>query len=602
MGFTLRFAELLLCDYCPKAFHIDCHKPRLYDIPDGKWRCCECKAHMNKKRQRCGKCKDCLHPHCGECKSCKSLKKFGGDGKHGGSCRLRKCKFMRFADPPGPGWTPKRVKEYGQYVVHWISPKRQIEFRAHYAACEFERLRWEYDSDEFKAWEEFRKQCVGKRTLVVGAHQYDAHPKMGCVGPEWKSKRVTEYGQKVIHWISPTRKIEFRSLGMACKFDRLRSEFGSDEFKAWQQYRKYCADEGKKTRVVSPQDYDANPHRINIPRASQVSHGNAIASKTRNNNKSVGQQCQERRAHSSAKKCAIKKCTAKVPSAGRNATPNPANSPPGPGWEAKCVPYGQQVYTHWISPARRIEFRRRNPACNFEQLRREFGSDEMMAWKVFRQRYYSKGGKPAFVVSPQNYDALSKQRITEKKQLVPSVATDPTSVAHHEPDVQNYCDFDVGGGKDGIAHITLHCYLVLLTVWPIPGTCMESATFNSSLHSMVTVGNGGQHEEPRRSKCKRSSSKEILPRKRLRASATSRSRVALNSRGPFSTQRRGRGIPNLGSKIFGGQSSGNCATIAEQGQLAYAIDNVVIADHHDAEKEACESDELCYICDDGGGR
>jgi hypothetical protein len=56
------------------------------------------------------------------------------------------------------------------------------------------------------------------------------------------------------------------------------------------------------------------------------------------------------------------------------------------------------------------------------------------------------------------------------------------------------------------------------------------------------------------------------------------------------------------SKLFGGQSSGNCATIAEQGRLAYAIDNVVIADHHDAENEACESDELCYICDDGGGR
>ena len=453
---------------------------------------------MYKKRQRCGECQSCLHPHCGECKSCKSLKQFGGDNKHGGSCKLRKCKFMRFAAPeimpkradttfvegrthttlkhkisrgtmisssiggtakspllernpsspkshPGPGWTPKRVYEYGQYVFHWMSPIRRIEFTAHSAACKFESLRLKFESDEVKAWEEYRKQCVGKRTRVVGPHQYDAHP--GCVGPEWKSKRVYEYGQHFFHWISPKRQIEFRSLSAACEFDRLRSEFGSDEFKAMKEYRKLCANEGKSTRVVSPDDYDANPQRINMPSVRRGRHINVIKSRTRNSKKSDDQQCQEKRTRSSAKKCAIKKRTAKVLSAGRNATPYPANNSPGPGWEAKWVSRGQQVYTHWISPVRRIEFRRRNPACDFERLRIKFGSDEVMAWKVFRQRYYTKKGA-SFVVSPQKYDAPSKRRATKKKQR------DPAFVAHNKSDLQNYCDFDVCDGKDDIAHIT----------------------------------------------------------------------------------------------------------------------------------------------------
>ena len=120
---------------------------------------------------------------------------------------------------------------------------------------------------------------------------------------------------------------------------------------------------------------------------------------------------------------------------------------------------------------------------------------------------------------------------------------------------------------------------------------------------MVSVENGGQHEEPRLSKRKRPSANEIMPRKRLRASATSKRRVLTNSGGPFSTKRRERGPSTSSSKVPVAQSGGNYETIAEQGRHANAKDNdVFIADHHDAEKEACEGDESCYICDDGGGR
>lgn len=40
----LTSADLVLCDYCEKAFHMKCHIPRLDKTPAGKWKCCECIA------------------------------------------------------------------------------------------------------------------------------------------------------------------------------------------------------------------------------------------------------------------------------------------------------------------------------------------------------------------------------------------------------------------------------------------------------------------------------------------------------------------------------------------------------------------------------
>ena len=87
--------ELILCDYCPKAFHLECHIPRLYVVPDGKWRCCECSATTRRKKQRCGECEDCLKPDCGECTPCLNKECFGGDGSYGKACKYRQCKYMR---------------------------------------------------------------------------------------------------------------------------------------------------------------------------------------------------------------------------------------------------------------------------------------------------------------------------------------------------------------------------------------------------------------------------------------------------------------------------------------------------------------------------
>ena len=92
-------ADLILCDYCTKAFHLECHIPRLDQIPKGTWRCCECSATLYKKRQHCGECKDCLRPDCGKCTACQRKKKFGGDSKHLKPCKERNCRNMRFVPP-----------------------------------------------------------------------------------------------------------------------------------------------------------------------------------------------------------------------------------------------------------------------------------------------------------------------------------------------------------------------------------------------------------------------------------------------------------------------------------------------------------------------
>ena len=77
----------------------------------------------------------------------------------------------------------------------------------------------------------------------------------------------------------------------------------------------------------------------------------------------------------------------------------PRKSPPGPDWTSKCVNNAGKSRFHWVSPTRRIEFKRLTAACQFEKLREMHVHDEVKAWKEYR----SNGGK-TFVVAPHQYD------------------------------------------------------------------------------------------------------------------------------------------------------------------------------------------------------
>jgi hypothetical protein len=79
---------------------MDCHIPKLREIPQGKWMCCECSAIMFKTKRRCGECNACLRrDDCGECATCKTKKRFGGSVIQGKQCELKRCKNKRYAAP-----------------------------------------------------------------------------------------------------------------------------------------------------------------------------------------------------------------------------------------------------------------------------------------------------------------------------------------------------------------------------------------------------------------------------------------------------------------------------------------------------------------------
>merc|ERR1711966_197591 len=51
--------DLVYCDFCSKAYHMQCHIPPLPFLPDEGllWKCCECSAVERTKKSRCGECK-----------------------------------------------------------------------------------------------------------------------------------------------------------------------------------------------------------------------------------------------------------------------------------------------------------------------------------------------------------------------------------------------------------------------------------------------------------------------------------------------------------------------------------------------------------------
>ena len=264
-------------------------------------------------------------------------------------------------------------------------------------------------------------------------------------------------------------------------------------------------------------------------------------------------------------------------------------SHPGPGWKPKKVKETNQFVTHWISPTRQIVFRRRRAACNFESLRREFGTDEVEAWEVFRKQYYSKAkGHPAFVVSPQDYDAPSnnasvhQSNVQEDGQRDPSVGED--FAAHRDTDVENGSTrsaHDNGGGKHHINHIS---------------TSIRHHRFLTHLPINCTEKSSGRHTELRRDKSIRRASKKITSSKSLRPSTTSEIEEAVVSN---STRERGTSSPR--TKKRNAQSNGDNSRTTKHGALS-RVAGIVDTTNHDAEAESLENDELCYICDDGGGK
>jgi hypothetical protein len=91
--------DLICCDYCEKAYHLECHIPPLTEVPNGLWKCQECAAVEYTRMMKCGECRACLREDCGKCSNCLDKPKFGGPNKLKQVCLKKKCPYLRFAPP-----------------------------------------------------------------------------------------------------------------------------------------------------------------------------------------------------------------------------------------------------------------------------------------------------------------------------------------------------------------------------------------------------------------------------------------------------------------------------------------------------------------------
>ncbi|XP_050735075.1 chromodomain-helicase-DNA-binding protein Mi-2 homolog isoform X6 [Eriocheir sinensis] len=147
--------EIILCDTCPKAYHLVCLEPELEEAPEGKWSCPTCEAEGVKEEDE----------HLEYCKVCKvSSEKDGGELLCCDSCvnayhtyclspplfevpdgewtcqrcaceplpgRVQKILFWRFVDPPKPPENWKEIvgetkvekyqfKQLREFLVKWV--------------------------------------------------------------------------------------------------------------------------------------------------------------------------------------------------------------------------------------------------------------------------------------------------------------------------------------------------------------------------------------------------------------------------------------------------------------------------------------------------
>lgn len=94
---------------------------------------------------------------------------------------------------------------------------------------------------------------------------------------------------------------------------------------------------------------------------------------------------------------------------------SPKMAPPGPGW---TFAFRQDELTqrrcHWISPTLKLEFTRWPPACIFEELRKEFGFDEVVALEKYRER--NKGTNPRIIGQRSDERSISSSPNAKKRR------------------------------------------------------------------------------------------------------------------------------------------------------------------------------------------
>ncbi|XP_076062589.1 chromodomain-helicase-DNA-binding protein Mi-2 homolog isoform X3 [Oratosquilla oratoria] len=150
--------EIILCDTCPKAYHLVCLEPELEEAPEGKWSCPTCETEGVKEDEHMEYCKVCKEES-GEllcCDSCINAYhlyclnpplfeepdgdwtcyRCGCDPLPG---RVQKILFWRFVDPPK---APENWKEIVGDKVEKYNLKSLREFLVKWADMSYWHCSW----------------------------------------------------------------------------------------------------------------------------------------------------------------------------------------------------------------------------------------------------------------------------------------------------------------------------------------------------------------------------------------------------------------------------------------------------------------------------
>lgn len=147
--------EIILCDTCPRAYHLVCLEPELEEAPEGKWSCPRCEGEGIKEQEEdehmefcrvckdggellcCDQCPSAYHPHCLN----PPLKTIPDGDWHCPRCslepligRVQKILTWKWTDPPAdegkmdeldhthphlPAVTKKNRKPLREFFVKW---------------------------------------------------------------------------------------------------------------------------------------------------------------------------------------------------------------------------------------------------------------------------------------------------------------------------------------------------------------------------------------------------------------------------------------------------------------------------------------------------
>jgi hypothetical protein len=326
---------------------------------------------------------------------------------------------------PAPGWTLGFTSENDRRQgdrrhTIWISPVRKIAFRSNEHAQIFESYIQKHRGDEFEAWTEYRR--LKGKTTAIEPYKYDLserpshHPShQPLLETGWeKVSRTQANGWHRNQWLSPKLKIEFKFTGFAKKFEETRREFHGNEIRAWVAFvQKYG-----NAKITSSVEGG-----LRALEKAKEKYPETQAYYDQNEDDLKDYQLPPPPPKKKKKKAKPTLFLKPISSFPNSCNASDSSTLPAPGWTLGTL-VDNEATTHkrrslWISPQRKIPFRKNTNAHMFESFRKQFNGDEFKAWDVYRQEINKLEGsrRATEVINPHQYDTSHTKRFARHDPL-----------------------------------------------------------------------------------------------------------------------------------------------------------------------------------------